>query len=204
MLTKVLAVYSALLTTALAALFWAGSVSAKSDDFDQINVHRVNVREANGTLRMVIANRDLLPGVIAQGKESRKIDRPYAGMLFYNDEGNENGGLVFGGHRNEKGEVIDSGGSLTFDPYGGSGQIVQLAGVDDSANHIVGLTLWDNKVPRSRRVVVADDKDGTSRISLNDGSGKPRIVLQVAPDGTPAIRFLDATGRMISEVGPKQ
>ena len=87
-------------------------------------------------------------------EESAKVDRPYAGMLFYNDEGSENGGLVFGGHRNAQGEVVDSGGSLTFDPYGGTGQIVQLAGVDDSQNHIVGLTVWDTDAKRSRRIVV--------------------------------------------------
>ncbi|HEY4640764.1 MAG TPA: hypothetical protein VII75_05425 [Thermoanaerobaculia bacterium] len=38
-------------------------------------------------------------------------------MLFFNDEGSENGGLIFGGHKNEKGEVVSSGGSLSFDRW---------------------------------------------------------------------------------------
>ena len=47
--------------------------------------------------------------------------------------------MIFGGHSNEKGEIV---GSLTFDKYGAS-QIVQLAGVDDKDAHIVGLAVND-------------------------------------------------------------
>ena len=54
-------------------------------------------------------------------------------MIFYNDEGSENGGLIFGGRKNEKGEVVDSGGNLSFDKYGAN-QIVQRAGVDDKTD----------------------------------------------------------------------
>ena len=56
--------------------------------------------------------------------------RPQAGMIVYNDEGTENGGLIFSGKKNDKGEIVDSGASLSFDRYG-AGQTVQLAGVDD-------------------------------------------------------------------------
>src|SRR5216117_567413 len=154
MLTKILVVYSTVLTTLLTAFTLAGSAAAKVQRFDEIDVHRLNVREPDGTLRMVISNHARMPGVIVRGKENPPVDRPYAGMLFYNDEGSENGGLVFGGHRNANGEVVDSGGSLTFDPCGGTGQIIQLAGVHDSANHIVGLTVWDTDAKRNRRVIV--------------------------------------------------
>jgi hypothetical protein len=69
------------------------------------------------------------PGVIIRGKEQPRRDRPYAGMLFYNNEGAENSVMVFGGHKNAKGEVVD-GCSLSFDKYDAS-QVVPLAGVDD-------------------------------------------------------------------------
>src|SRR6188474_514811 len=156
MLTKILAVYSTVLTTLLAAFTLAGSATAKVQRFDEIDVHRLNVREPDGTLRMVISNHARLPGVIVRGKENPPLDRPYAGMLFYNDEGTENGGLVFGGHRNANGEVVDAGVSLSFDRYGASSQFVQLAGVQDSANHIVGLTISDTEpnAGNRRRVVV--------------------------------------------------
>src|SRR6266568_5504665 len=72
--------------------------------FREIDVQHVNVVEPDGTLRMIISNHAKLPGIIVRGKEER-FDRPQAGLLFYNDVGSENGGLIFGGRRNAKGEV---------------------------------------------------------------------------------------------------
>jgi len=205
MLTKLLAVYSSVATTLLAATMLAGSAAANVQDLDEINVHRINVREPDGTLRLVISNHARLPGVTVQGKERPPVDRPYAGMLFYNDEGSENGGLVFGGHRNTKGDVVDSGVSLSFDRYGANSQFVQLAGVDDSANHIVGLTVSDSDARSSRRrLFVGHDKEGVARIALMDGSGRTRIVLQVTSDGSPSLSFLDGNGKVVNQLGPNQ
>jgi hypothetical protein len=83
-----------------------------------------------------------LPGVIARGKEE-KIERPQAGMLFYNDEGSENGGLIFSCHENDKGEVVDSGGRLSFDRYGHK-QMVHSPGGDDSTDKFAGLIVSDS------------------------------------------------------------
>lgn len=203
MLTRMLAVYSTVLTTLLAAFTLAGSAAAKVQRFDEIDVHRVNVREADGTLRMVISNHARLPGVIVKGKENPPVDRPYAGMLFYNDEGTENGGLVFGGHREANGEVVNAGVALSFDRYGASSQFVQLAGVQDTQNHIVGLTLSETEPSGNRRrLFIGHDKEGIVSVSLMDRNGRKRIVLQVAPDGTPSMVFLDADGKVVNQVGP--
>src|SRR3954452_2693266 len=175
MLTKILLVYSSILTTVLSALMLAGSVGAKTQAFDEIDVRRINVREPDGTLRLVISNRARLPGVIVQGKEQPPVDRPQAGLLFYNDEGSENGGLVFSGHRSAKGEVMDSGGSLSFDRYAGN-QVVQLIGVDDSTDHIVGLIVSDTDAQQNRSVFVGHDKDGAARVSLMDRNGRTRLL----------------------------
>jgi hypothetical protein len=203
MLTKVLAVYSTVLTTLLAAFTLAGSATAQVQRFDEIDVRRINVREPDGTLRMVISNHARLPGVIVRGKENPPVDRPQAGILFYNDEGTENGGLIFGGHRNANGEVVDSGVALSFDRYGATSQFVQLAGVQDSRNHIVGLILSDTDATGNRRrVVIGHDKEGVASVSLMDRNGKKRILLQVAPDGNPSISFLDAEGKVVNQLGP--
>ena len=203
MITKILVVYSTVLTTSLAAFTLAGAAAAKVQRFDEIDVHRLNVREPDGTLRMVISNHARLPGVIARGKESPPVDRPYAGMLFYNDEGSENGGLVFGGHRNPDGEVVDAGVALSFDRYGASSQFVQLAGVQDSKNHIVGLTLSETEATGNRRrLFIGHDRQGVASVALMDREGRKRIVLQVTPDGTPSISFLDADGKVVNQLGP--
>ena len=152
---------------------------------------------------MVISNHEHLPGVIFQGKESSRVDRPYAGMLFYNDEGTENGGLVFGGRRNASGEVVDAGVALSFDRYGASSQFVQLAGVQDSKNHMVGLTLSETEsTGNRRRLFIGHDKEGVASVSLMDRDGRKRIVLQVTPDGTSSISFLDVDGTVVNQLGP--
>ena len=192
---RFLVAYSGVLTLTLALVVATGFASPRQPQtFDEITVHRINVVEPDGTLRMVIANRARLPGVIVRGKEE-KIDRPQAGMLFYNDEGSENGGLIFSGHKNAKGEVVDSGGSLSFDRYGDN-QIVQLAGVDDSTDKFAGLIVSDS----NRRIWVGREGSGDATVTLMDVKGKPRIRMQVKADGTPSLAFLDADGKVTARM----
>jgi hypothetical protein len=195
-LHQVLVTYSAILSTTFAVMLLLGAKSHRNEVFDTVQVHRINVVEPDGTLRMVISNHDQMPGVIVKGKESPKIDRPQAGMLFYNDEGSENGGLIFGGHQNEKGEVVDSGGSLSFDKYGAS-QIVQLAGVDDKDNKFAGLAVNDQNREMQHRIWIGRKGDGAAVVSLMDAKGRKRIVMQVAPDGAASLDFLDTEGRVV-------
>ena len=136
---KLLVVYSAVVSTALLGVVLVGAKKPVNPEFDVVRVHRIDVVEPNGTLRMVISNHDKLPPVIIKGKEQPAMGeaRPQAGMLFYNDEGTENGGLIFGGHKEKDGKIIDSGGSLTFDQYE-QDQIVQIEGSHDSDSSVAG------------------------------------------------------------------
>lgn len=190
---KALLLYSATLSTIFAVAMVTGAKPQRNSQFNEIQAQRLDIVEPDGTLRMIISDHDRMPGVIVKGKESPKVDRPQAGMLFYNDEGTENGGLIFGGHRNEKGEVVDSGVSLSFDKYGQPGQIVQLAGVDDKDNKFAGLAIND----QAHRIWMGRRADNASVVSLMDASGKKRIVMQVAADGTPSLDFFDAEGHVV-------
>jgi hypothetical protein len=105
--------------------------------------------------------------------------------------------LIFGGHKNEKGEVVDSGGSLSFDKYGAS-QIVQLAGVDDKDNKFAGLAVNDP----THRIWIGRKDDNASVVALMDAKGKKRIVIQVAGDGTASLDFLDAEGHVVKRLIP--
>ncbi len=195
---RFLTIYSGVLTLVFAVTVFSGfSIGNKPTTFDQINVHRINVVEPDGTLRMVISDHAKLPGIITRGKE-QPFARPQAGMIFYNDEGSENGGLIIGGHRNANGEVVDSGGSLSFDKYGAN-QIVQLIGVDDKEDRFAGLSVTDSLTgtDNRRRVWVGRGDDGTATVDLMDAQGKKRIAMQVKADGTPSLFFLDANGKVI-------
>lgn len=197
---KFLVAYSAVVSTVLLSVVLIGAKKSGISEFDELRVHRIDVVEPDGTLRMVISNHNKLPPVIIKGKEQKMMEeRPQAGMLFYNDEGTENGGLIFGGRKNEKGEVVDSGGSLSFDKYG-AGQIVQLAGVDDKDNQFAGLAVSQG----GQRIWIGHGNTGFASVSLTDANGKKRIVMQVGPDGTPSLGFFDAAGNLVQELAPKR
>ncbi|HEY8021864.1 MAG TPA: hypothetical protein VIH93_12235 [Thermoanaerobaculia bacterium] len=202
---RFLVVYSFVVTALFAATVLAGLASpAKRASFDEIDVHRINVVEPDGTLRLVISDHARLPGIIVRGKE-RPFSRPQAGMLFFNDEGSENGGLIFGGRRNARGEVVDSGGSLTFDRYEAN-QIVQLLGVDDKEDRIAGLAVGDSPTGSEvhRRVWVGRGEDGAATVALMDARGKKRLILQVTADGAPSLSLLDASGQVVRRIDPTE
>ena len=191
--------YSCVVSTILLVILLTGAASKPQDE---LTVQRINIVEPNGTLRMVISNHDRLPGIIVHGKE-QAFARPQAGMIFYNDEASENGGLIFGGRRNEKGEVVDSGGSLSFDKYDAN-QTVQLIGVDDKEDRFSGLIVSDSLSGNEghRRIWVGRDEHGDASIELMDGHGKKRIVMQVGTNGDPSLTFLDQNGAVINRLAP--
>lgn len=122
---RFLPIYSASLTVVFAATtganLWHTShrVSGAEQhkvDFDQLTVHRINFVEPDGTTRLVISDKAEFPGGFFKGREFSRADRSGAGMLFMNDEGTENGGLMFGGYRDANGQ-LHSSGHLSFDGY---------------------------------------------------------------------------------------
>ncbi|HEX7158153.1 MAG TPA: hypothetical protein VF214_04020 [Edaphobacter sp.] len=90
--------------------------ASKLTDFDRIRVHRIDVVEPDGIPRVIISNRADYPGSFYHGKEVARPDRAdSAGMLFINDEGTEDGGLIFGGARTDGKPASFS--HLSFDQY---------------------------------------------------------------------------------------
>jgi hypothetical protein len=197
---RFLTIYSTVLTMALAGILLSASRPPKPTVLDQITVHRINVVEPDGALRMVISNHAELPGIIVRGKE-RPLERPQAGMIFYNDEASEIGGLIFGGRRGPDGNVVDSGGSLSFDRYEAN-QIVQLLGVDDHEDKLAGLLVLDSPSGSEvhRRIWLGRGSDGAATLALLDGEGRKRLVMQVAADGSTHVSALDADGAVVREL----
>ncbi len=114
---KFLAIYSGVLTLAfVSAVLLGASKPSSNASFDQITVHRINIVEPDGTTRMVISDNAEFPGAYYRGKEYPRADRDATGMLFNNEEGTENGGLIFGGKKDKDG-VTHSWGHLSFDEY---------------------------------------------------------------------------------------
>lgn len=108
--------------------------------FEEIDVERINVVDADGQRRVVIANFDRSPGIVERGEELTDAGgRP--GLIFYNDEETEAGGLVFRGAMDDDGHPV-AGASLTLDQYG-QDQAVALQYVDDNGTWRSGLGIVD-------------------------------------------------------------
>lgn len=164
---RFLAVYSGLLTLVFAltigialprlldqrarsAFAWTASpVSAaeqlppQNASFDTITVRRINIVEPDGTPRLIISDKAEFPGEPFKGKEMPRPDRnDSAGMLFMNDEGTENGGLLFGGNQSSDGK-FHSWGHLSFDEYE-QDQTLALQTSQDGDDRESGYQINDN------------------------------------------------------------
>lgn len=229
---RFLAVYSGVLTVVFAATVLLGTVrgvdagsagrASTEARFDEITVERINVVEPDGTLRMVLSSEARFPGLVFEGQEYEHPNRSTAGMLFFNDEGTETGGLTYGGSMDEDGDV-SSYGHLSFDPYE-QDQVITF-GMDESGpNRKAQITIWDRPrwsmeelirlyhgTPEAERDSVLSDflaaresayprmwlgksHDGGVSLRLNDAEGRERLVVEVGADGMPMLRFLDDEG----------
>lgn len=66
--SRAIGAYAAVMTT-LAAYVGLGAATAAPTRFDTIDVKRINVREDDGTLRMIIAGRDHIGGIVIGDRE---------------------------------------------------------------------------------------------------------------------------------------
>jgi len=81
--------------------------------FEEIDVERINIVEADGTLKLALFNSERLRRGLDGDK--RQGAGTISGMWFYNEEGYETGGLVFDGKKISGGQ--NSGIGLLFDGY---------------------------------------------------------------------------------------
>jgi len=136
---RFLKAYSIIITLLLAVVaFSAVSHANQNDRFTEIDVERINIVEKDGKLKMVISNSERQhPGIIDGRTLSRT--RP-AGMLFFNDKGDECGGLSFNG--NQKDGKASAGALLAFDRFL-QDQTVAIQYGEDNGQYSAGLRVWD-------------------------------------------------------------
>lgn len=200
-----------------------GASAHHDASFEVIDAQRINIREPDGTLRLVVSNAHAFPRWLHEGRGDRRAQAAMAGMLFLNDEGTESSGLFFNGALGKDG-CPDSGLSLTFDRYQQDQQL-QLLGLDGPQGTFAGLMFIDVADGMRRPMFSADDgrlakageeaitrrvflgKSGSriALLQLLDAKGNPCLQLQVTPKGEAPLAFLDEAGettRVISASDP--
>ena len=231
---RLLQIYAALsfgMAAVLSVSAFTQSTSAQR--IDELTVQRLNVVDANGTLRFVLSNKDRMhPGVMDGVTINRP--RPVAGMLFFNDEGDEVGGLTYSG-TDDNGRRANAG--IMFDQLK-QDQTIGISYGENNGQRSAGLQVWDRseqplsdliralnaanalaegaerdaaikaaraKAPAGpRRLFVGKNTDKSATVSLADGQGRPRLVLRVHEDGSSSIEFLDANGKTTQRIPAAQ
>ena len=202
---RFLVLYSGALTAVIVVVLLAGwTPGAASARFDEITVQRINVVEPNGTLRMIVSNKARSPGIYLKRVEHLPGFHAAAGMIFLNDEGTENGGLIFGGAKDATGKVTGSGGGLTFDQY--MQDQLLLLGVDETdGRRSAGLTVYDRPdwditeaVALSERVEHLPEDQKQAELAKFNASHAPsqrRAVFGRGEDRSSSLRLKDDQGR---------
>jgi len=191
---------------------------------ESLTAQRINIVEPDGTLRLVVTNAAQFPGMIVRGHEHpHPHGRTVAGLVFFNDEATETGGLIFAGASSE--DSTSSGVHLSFDNYE-QDQVVVLSSSDDGPKQrmaqlefvdrpdwsFVDLAQVDttdrgaveafltSRPKGVKRMRLAREPDGSVGLTLRDAEGQPRIVLQVPAEGDPSIELFDPAGNTVSRM----
>jgi hypothetical protein len=141
--------------------------------FGEIDVERINIVEPDGKLRLVIANRPRSIGPIYKGKPFGYPGGSRPGIIFFNDEGTENGGLTLRGARGPDGKYQAST-HMSFDQFD-QDQIVVLNYSDDNGNRQAGLTFSD----RTDRPIIEFANELDSIQKMPDGPAKTAAMQQL-------------------------
>jgi hypothetical protein len=203
---RFLAAYSGLLTLLFLFAILSGFARvAPTQSFDEITVHRLNVVEPDGTIRLILTNKASSPGIYVKNKEyPHPAGRKGAALLFFDDDGTEDGGLSYGISKDASGKVVGSDGHLSFDQYmqdqiftidaGRDGdKKFSLLRMDDRGDYSL-LDALDtfsriNKLPEDQRA--AEIK----KFRETHPGDHPRVILGRVADGSSVLQLKDAEGR---------
>jgi len=224
---RFLKVYAVVATIGFATLIVSGfTMQGARTKFDEIDVGRINIVEKSGKLDMVISNQERQHPGISNGKVIERSGPRPPGMIFFDQTGDEMGGLIFG----------DNGGRghfgmFTFDKVLNDQAMAFQYLESDNGSYESGLRMWQPpnissaevgaKVAEVRKIAdpaqrkaafqalidkgqltvnrmfLGKQRDNSILLEMDDVKNRPRIRMLVAPDGTPKLEFLGENGNVI-------
>ncbi|WP_294302270.1 hypothetical protein [uncultured Chryseobacterium sp.] len=200
---RILKIYGTILTILCFMFFFLAFKTNPGQHFKEIDVERINIVEKDGTLKMVISNKERQhPGMV--NHQTMKPREREAGMIFFNSKGDECGGLVYDG--NEKG----SGMVYSVDQRN-TDQIMQLQyseSVGKDKKRVYGLKLWDRPDDFTlEKLIKVDDslkklndpvlyKKAFARLNEEGKLGNERFFAGKTADGDVGIFIRDDRGKV--------
>lgn len=200
---RLLKAYAFVVTLLLGVLAFAGfSQTNQKNKFTEIDVERINIVEKDGKLKMVISNGERQhPGVI-DGRTLSRTRPP--GMLFFNDKGDECGGLSFNG--DQKDDKASAGALLAFDRFR-QDQTVAIQYGENNGQYSAGLRVWDrpdtslgevvDKLQAIQKMTDGPEKtQAMQKLRETSGAGAAqRVFVGKTRDKASAVTLSDPQGR---------
>jgi hypothetical protein len=170
--------------------------------FGEITVGRMNVVDADGKLRLVISNKDRQHPGMMDGKMIER-PRPVAGLLFFNEEGDEVGGLTFTG-REVNGDRRANAG-IMFDQFK-QDQTIGITYSEGGGRRSAGLLVWDRPDTKLSELVeklnaarkIQDPEEQKKAIAAISAAAPPaprRLFVGKTPDKAAMISLSDGAGK---------
>jgi len=156
--------------------------------FGEIDVERINVVEKDGKLKMIVSNAERQhPGII----DGRMIPsrRRSAGLLFFNDKGDEVGGLSFSGNTGADGKGSSSA-LLAFDRFNQDQTVAPQYG-EGGGRYYSGLRVWDR--PDRSLGLVIDEMQKIEK--MKDGPEKTAATQKMRESAAPGTAERAFVGR---------
>jgi hypothetical protein len=196
----------------LTVLLAAVSVAAATQQprFEEISAERINIVEPDGTPRLILYNSSHTPGAILYGKDHPHPNRsPHAGMLYFNDEGTENGGHLTFDQFDQDQVVSLVGGLRVWDqPYMPIAQLldrVQAARAkpegQERTRAMEEVSAWARAQGIFRqRLRAQTTRDKSAVIELADTLQRPRLRMVVDSSGSARLEFLGDGGQVMRAI----
>lgn len=196
------------LTVMLAAVSLAATTQRPR--FEEISAERINIIEPDGKPRLILYNSSHTPGAILYGKDNPHPNRsPHAGMLYFNDEGTENGGSLTFDQFDQDQVVSLVGGLRVWDqPYLPMAQLlerVQAARAKpegpERTRAIEEVSTWARAQGIFRqRLRAQTGRDRAAMIELADTLQRPRLRMVVDSAGSARLEFLSESGQVVRAI----
>lgn len=172
-LIRLLIVSNVLLLSITAFFLLTSFDQVDNNKFKEITVERINIENADGTPVMIISNKQRIANPVMGGKKypvKTAEGREYmAGMIFFNESGDEMGGLVFNSFKFPNGRVAGIG-HLSFDRFNDN-QVISLEHNENRNGARSGLTFYDRPGTGSFKKsldLIEESQNTTNKERLNE------------------------------------
>ena len=200
---------AAVVLTVLLAAVSVAAVTQKPR-FEEISAERINIIEPNGNPRLILYNSSHTPGAILYGKDNPHPNRsPHAGMLYFNDEGTENGGHLTFDQFDQDQVVSLVGGLRVWDqPYLPMAQLLERVQAARSkpegperTRAMEEMSAWARAQGIFRqRLRAQTTRDKSAVIELADTLQRPRLRMVVDSLGSARLEFLGDSGQVVRAI----